>query len=194
MPHDPFVPREGRRFRLVTLGVIAIVMIAVVVRGRGTGSIPALTVTKAVTNGSFYHWRDYVGPALTSEGWCALRRSRTIQYFGPDQDLEERQSPSGIARRDLDGRWRFEPRTDIVGMEEGNDFVTQAVSRLAGLNTRLTPLGGNRWLGGRAVFVLEPQTLRIQKIEAPDERIEVDYPFALSSDVFERPDSSRGSE
>ena len=175
--------------RAIALAAILAILLAVVVRGRGGGPIPLAAAVRAATNGSFYHWRDVaVGPAtgLRAEGWCAFRRSRTLTYQAGRLVEETRRSPSGVYRS-IGGRPSFEPRSDIVGMEEGDDFLTRAATRLGGLATLLKPLGGDRWQRGAATFGIEPGGVRIRRIDAPGERIEIDYPPALPSDLFEAP-------
>lgn len=176
------------RRRIVPLAAILAAWLVVVVRGRGGGPIPLSVAVKAATNGSFYHWSSWSADTLSlerAEGWCAQRRSRTLDYFGENPGTEERTSPSGIYRK-AKGRETFEPRTDVTGMEVGHDFLSESTARLTGPDAKLTPLGGNRWQGGTAVYTLEPRTARILRIDSPSERILIDYPLALSSDVFER--------
>ncbi len=186
MLREPFVPLESRRRRLAALGAIAIVLIAVVVRGRGGGPVPLSTAIKATTNGSFYHWRTFDRGVLHTEGWCALRRSRTLLYQNGKVLADLRESPAGVYFS-TQGRTSFRPEKDVVGMEEGNDLLTKRTTMLAGTETRLTPSGRGRWTCGSATYTLEPRTLRILRIEAPGETILIDYPLAVSSDLFEAP-------
>ena len=160
------------------LAAILAAWLIIVVRGRGDGPIPLSVAVKAATNGSFYHWRAEIAGERWAEGWCAQRRSRTIDSDG----IEVRTSPSGIYRK-AKGRATLDPRTDVIGMEEGNDFLTETAARLTGLDAKLTPLSGDRWQGGAAVYTLEPS----HRPHPPHRRTRRAYRRRLPSRALVRP-------
>lgn len=180
---DAFVLSAVMKRRAFLLGVIAVVWLAVVLRGRGGGPVPLRRAVLAATNGSFYHWRLYMASGeVDHEGWCAQRRSRTLAFRRGRVVAEERRSPAGVYRTSTG----FVPTNRVVGMEMGDDFLSHETARLSGPGAILRPLGEGRYEAGATVYSLDT-TGRIIALDAAGERVAIDYPAAIDSAIFERP-------
>jgi hypothetical protein len=185
---SPAVAKASEAWRWACVAAIALALAGIVLRGRGGKPITVAEAVKATTGGAFYHWREFRRAEgrflLEREGWCALRRSRTLAYSPPGAVIEERRSPSGVVRW-VGKRVVRNSGSVVAGMEAGQDFLTHAATHLSGPEAILRPLGGRRYRAGEATYTLERGSIRVVGIDTPGQRVTIDYPTSLDSDIFE---------